>query len=85
MYFTFIFLFFLPLFSEEIYLNKEPLQPILKETTLNKNKIELGEKLFNDKFFSKNNTISCATCHNLSLGELIILENLLELMVKQDG
>lgn len=26
--------------------------------------VSLGERLFNDKRFSKNNTISCASCHN---------------------
>ncbi len=30
----------------------------------NPEKIELGKKLFNDTNLSKNNTISCATCHN---------------------
>ncbi|WMI65535.1 cytochrome c peroxidase [Aestuariibaculum sp. YM273] len=31
--------------------------------SLPKAKIELGQKLFNEKALSKNNTISCATCH----------------------
>ena len=29
--------------------------------------VELGEKLFHEKRFSGNNTISCASCHNPSL------------------
>ncbi|SJN46538.1 cytochrome-c peroxidase [Sphingobacterium sp. JB170] len=29
--------------------------------------VELGEKLFNEKKFSGNNTVSCASCHNPSM------------------
>ncbi len=54
----------LPLLSnEKIDLNLEPLQPITKNKTLNIKKIKLGEKLFFDKRFSKDNSISCASCH----------------------
>ncbi len=40
-------------------------------TSVDKNRptkygVELGEKLFNEKKFSGNNTISCASCHNPS-------------------
>lgn len=46
----------------------EPIQPIPNEINLNSAKVSLGEKLFNESRFSKNNTISCASCHNLELG-----------------
>ncbi|PKQ46814.1 cytochrome-c peroxidase [Confluentibacter flavum] len=34
-----------------------------KFDTISPEKVKLGEKLFNEKALSKNNTISCATCH----------------------
>jgi len=56
----------LPLLSSDhIDLNLEPLQPITKNNTLNTKKVKLGEKLFFDKRFSKDNSISCASCHIL--------------------
>lgn len=39
-----------------------------KENPLNKNKIALGKKLFNDKKLSNLNDISCASCHILKEG-----------------
>lgn len=33
-----------------------------------KEKVALGEKLYNDKRLSKDNTVSCATCHDLEKG-----------------
>jgi len=54
----------LPLLSnEKIDLSIEPLQPITQNKTLNSKKIILGKKLFFDKRFSKDNSISCASCH----------------------
>ena len=40
-------------------------QPIydFKKSPLKKEKVELGKKLFFDPILSKNNTISCASCH----------------------
>jgi cytochrome c peroxidase len=46
----------------------EPIQPIMLEINLDGAKVLLGEKLFNDKQLSHNNTVSCATCHALDLG-----------------
>jgi len=46
----------------------EPISPIpLKITTDNK-KVALGSKLFFDTILSKDNTISCATCHRMDMG-----------------
>jgi cytochrome c peroxidase len=46
----------------------EPIKPIPTEFKLDPKKVALGEKLFNDKRFSRDNTLSCASCHNLSAG-----------------
>jgi cytochrome c peroxidase len=46
----------------------EPIKPIPTELRLDPKKVALGEKLFNDKRLSRDNTLSCASCHNLSAG-----------------
>jgi cytochrome c peroxidase len=46
----------------------EPIKPIPIELKLDQRKVALGEKLFNDKRLSRDNTLSCASCHNLSTG-----------------
>jgi len=46
----------------------EPIQPIPLGRDLNENKVKLGEKLFHDTKLSGDNTISCASCHNLQTG-----------------
>ncbi len=56
--------------NPEIPLNIPSGFPALN-SAINKNKptkygVELGEKLFHEKKFSGNNTISCASCHNQS-------------------
>ena len=45
-----------------------PIQPIQQSLDLDADKVALGDKLFHDRRFSANNTISCASCHNLSAG-----------------
>ena len=47
---------------------QEPIQPIPVSLNLDFQKVELGEKLFNDVRLSKDNTVSCAACHNLKTG-----------------
>ncbi|WP_072681626.1 cytochrome-c peroxidase [Arcobacter sp. LA11] len=42
--------------------------PIPEEIDYNLKKAQLGKKLFNDKRLSINNTISCASCHNIKNG-----------------
>lgn len=54
--------------NNNINIKLEPLQPIQKDNTLNQEKIKLGEKLFFDKRLSKDNSVSCATCHILEKG-----------------
>ena len=51
---------------------KSPIQPIPSATfaqdKLTQNKLALGEKLFEDRRLSKDNQISCASCHALTTG-----------------
>lgn len=47
-------------------LGSEPIEPIPLKLELNEQKVELGKQLFSDVQLSSNNTISCASCHNLS-------------------
>jgi cytochrome c peroxidase len=46
----------------------EPITPIPLEIRLDQRKVALGQRLFNDTRLSHDNTISCASCHNLSRG-----------------
>jgi cytochrome c peroxidase len=46
----------------------EPIKPLPTDVRLDAKKVALGERLFNDKRLSKDNSISCATCHNLARG-----------------
>lgn len=46
----------------------ELITPIPKTVEYNKAKAMLGKKLFYDTLLSKDNTISCVVCHNLSSG-----------------
>lgn len=44
------------------------IQPIPLKVKLNYQKVELGKKLFHDPRLSYDNTISCASCHDLKQG-----------------
>ena len=46
----------------------EPIKPVPITIEVNEAKAELGRRLFHDPRLSKNDTISCATCHDLSAG-----------------
>jgi cytochrome c peroxidase len=46
----------------------EPIQPIPVDTTLDPDKIALGALLFKDTRLSKDNKLSCASCHQLDSG-----------------
>ncbi|NJM65445.1 MAG: cytochrome-c peroxidase [Acaryochloris sp. RU_4_1] len=46
----------------------EPIEPIPLHVSLNMEKVILGKQLFHDPKLSKNNTISCASCHDLTMG-----------------
>jgi len=60
-------LIFIYLFSFNLYATKY-ITPLPKTIKYNKEKALLGKKLYFDPILSRNNTISCATCHNLELG-----------------
>lgn len=49
-------------------LSSEPITPILPVSSLNQAKLNLGKVLFNDTRLSSDNSISCASCHDLSSG-----------------
>lgn len=53
--------------SVKMALVDEPIQPLPLTATLDPGKVRLGEQLFKDPRLSANNTISCASCHNLKL------------------
>lgn len=46
----------------------EPIRPITEIAGLHKDQIELGKELFLDKRLSKDNTLSCSSCHGLATG-----------------
>ncbi|MDH3603326.1 MAG: cytochrome B6, partial [Candidatus Tectomicrobia bacterium] len=46
---------------------KEPIEP-LPDVTFDPAKVELGKRLFYDKRLSRDNSVSCASCHDLSTG-----------------
>jgi cytochrome c peroxidase len=48
--------------------SEEPIKPLPTDVKLDAKKVLLGEKLFNDKRLSRDNTLACAGCHNLSKG-----------------
>jgi cytochrome c peroxidase len=52
----------------EVIQSNEPIQPIPDSIALDLPKVALGEKLFQDVRLSKNNQISCLSCHSFSLG-----------------
>ncbi len=45
--------------------SSEPIQPLPLSIALDERKVSLGNKLFHDPKLSTNNTISCASCHDL--------------------
>ncbi len=49
-------------------LSDEPIQPLRIHEGLDPDKIALGRRLFFDKRLSKDNSISCSSCHNLAYG-----------------
>jgi cytochrome c peroxidase len=49
-------------------LSLEPISPIPTHLDLDPRKVDLGRKLFHDVRLSHNDSISCASCHNLATG-----------------
>jgi cytochrome c peroxidase len=46
----------------------EPIKPVPETLNQDPGRAELGRQLFNDVHLSANNSLSCATCHNLAKG-----------------
>lgn len=49
-------------------LKGEPIQPLPLQVDVNPEKVALGQKLFHDTNLSGDNTVSCASCHDLTKG-----------------
>lgn len=54
--------------SPEISIGREPLLPLSPAPALPPEKVALGERLFQDPRLSHDNSISCASCHDLGRG-----------------
>jgi cytochrome c peroxidase len=48
--------------------NSEPIDPLPLNVKLDERKVKLGEQLFNEPTLSRDNSISCASCHRLNNG-----------------
>ena len=46
----------------------EPIKPLPTDVRLDQRKLDLGRKLFVDPRFAKDNSVSCASCHDFSHG-----------------
>ncbi|WP_031435336.1 cytochrome c peroxidase [Methylomarinum vadi] len=46
----------------------EPVQPLPLTVELNEQKVALGDKLFHDRLLSGDDTLNCASCHDLTRG-----------------
>jgi cytochrome c peroxidase len=46
----------------------EPIQPLPESIALNEEKVALGNRLYHDTRLSGDNSVSCATCHDLAKG-----------------
>jgi cytochrome c peroxidase len=46
----------------------EPIKPVPTENKLNPAKVALGDRLFHDKRLSRDNSMACASCHDLERG-----------------
>lgn len=56
------------LFPIQTIFASEPILPLPQGIELNKKLVQLGNKLFHEPALSKNNSISCASCHNIKMG-----------------
>ena len=57
----------MPTFSEET-LRDEPIQPIPETVEVDPKKVQLGKALYHETRLSKDQKVSCASCHILDLG-----------------
>ncbi len=59
---------FVPLVCMSASLSHEPIKPIPEVTGINAEKAALGKRLYFEKKLSKNEQVSCASCHDLDKG-----------------
>ncbi|MBF0370635.1 MAG: cytochrome-c peroxidase [Magnetococcales bacterium] len=57
-----------PVVAATTPLINEPARPIPQNILLDREKVQLGKRVFHDPRLSRDNTISCATCHDLTMG-----------------
>ncbi len=54
--------------TEDGHIRRGPIKPLPLDLDLDEEKVELGRELFHDTRLSKDDSISCATCHDLRKG-----------------
>lgn len=54
--------------SSEPSASAAPLRPLPSSLGLDQRKVRLGERLFQDPRLSRDNSIACASCHNVGMG-----------------
>ncbi|ADH86548.1 cytochrome-c peroxidase [Desulfurivibrio alkaliphilus] len=54
--------------AESQLITREPIQPIPRQIAYDREKAELGRRLFNETMLSLDHSISCASCHDLNGG-----------------
>ena len=57
-------IFVVPTFAQDM--SNEMIKPLPNSLQLDPRKVELGKNLFHDKRLSADDTISCASCHDLN-------------------
>lgn len=55
-----------PLQGDAPLASSQPISPIPQQLQLDAHKVALGERLFHDPRLSRDNTVSCASCHDLA-------------------
>jgi cytochrome c peroxidase len=60
-------LYYLNSYASEFF-KHEPVRPLPSFVIADDERVALGEKLFRDKRLSSDNSVSCFSCHNLTLG-----------------
>ena len=54
--------------SDRTSVSEEPIRPLPKSLALDGQKVALGRDLFNEASLSRDNSVSCASCHSLHKG-----------------
>ncbi len=67
-YFCSLFVSLCVLAADASFAQEEEIKPIPQTVKLNAKKVALGKDLFHDTRLSKDNSISCASCHDLKKG-----------------